>query len=126
MTNKFFILGISAAVVAMVGLFAVPSYLNQTHLQRLTIEVTGKERISKDTFRTDSDGKLSGGTTIHNFVYTPEETYEVRDSLWNGHFRAMTVYARIPEAGTCEIVLSGRRMGFFSLTQNIIEAECQQ
>ncbi|MFA7408270.1 MAG: hypothetical protein WCY93_10700 [Anaerolineaceae bacterium] len=73
---------------------------------------------------TDSDGNTSSKWT--NYVYSDQETYVVADSLWNWHFRAMTVWAQIPDGeATCVVKLAGIRNGFFSMFQNIIEADCQ-
>lgn len=105
----------ATAALAMVGVFvgmAAFGAWNQKHREVTVIEVVGKERVpTKDSAK--------------NFVYSSSETYIVKDSIWNGHFRAGTVYAKIPEKGTCQVTLSGRRMGFISSYQNIIAASCE-
>lgn len=98
----------------------VLSYSIQTHTEKLSIHVTNKERLLK--VDTDKDGSTS--TSYKNFVYTDDETYVIEDSFWNWHFRAGTVYAKIHPNQTCDVVVAGYRVGFFSMYQNIIEAEC--
>lgn len=92
----------------------------QRHLEETTIHVVSKERLLEVS---SNDGKSS--SSYKNFVYTDDEAYVVDDSFWNWHFRAGTVYAKIPNGpSTCKVTLSGFRSGFFSMYQNIIAAEC--
>lgn len=112
--------GAIGAVALLCGAMAGFGYWNQTHITTVTATVTGKERITEIS---GSDGETK--TVVKNYVYTDLDTYRVKDSFWNGHFRAATVYASIPEKGTCELTLSGHRSGFLSLQQNIIAADCE-
>jgi hypothetical protein len=96
------------------------SYKIQTHIETATIEVVSKERLLN--LKTDSDGKSS--STWTNFVYAKDETYVVEDSFWNWHFTARTVYAKLQEGAKCDVTLSGYRLGFLSMHQNIIAADC--
>ena len=114
------------AVVTIV-LFAIflifvgsAGYIVQSHIEYKDIHVASKERLLK--VETDSDGKST--TSYKNFVYSTDETYIVEDSFWNWHFTAGTVYARIQPNQTCRVKLAGYRIGFFSMYQNIIAAEC--
>jgi hypothetical protein len=103
----------------LIGAMAVGSYLIQTHIEHAEINVVSKERLLKVT---TNDGNTS--SEYQNFVYSDADTYTVRDSLWNGHFTSATVYARIREGSRCRVTLAGYRLGFLSMFQNIIEAEC--
>ena len=105
--------------VLVFGTTAAASYLVQTHLEEKTIRVVSKERL----LNMKSDDKGSS-TEYKNFVYSPEETYVVEDSIWNWHFRAGTVYAQIHPNEDCRVTLAGYRFGPFSMYQNIISAEC--
>lgn len=107
-------------VLAVVGGLAAFSYHVQTNLEAVTLEITGKERI---TSVSGSDGSTS--TTIKNYVYTDDEVYVVKDSFWNWHFRALTVWAKLPDGpATCDVTLSGYRWGYLSMSRNIIAADC--
>lgn len=108
------------AVLFIVAISVVSSYMIQTHIEYATIKVEGKERLLNVS--SDSEGKTS--SKWENFVYTGDETYVVQDSFWNWHFRARTVYANIKEGSNCEVTLSGYRWGFLSMHKNIIEAKC--
>ena len=109
-------------VVAFFGILALPSYFIQTNIEYTTIDVVNKERLL--SVSSDSEGKSR--SEYKNFVYTADESYIVKDSLWNWHFRAGTVFAQIPDGkSTCEVTLSGYRWGFVSMYQNIIEADCK-
>lgn len=111
------IAGIAIVTAALGG----SAWIQRT-IESATIEVTGKERLMSVS---SSDGDTK--TTFKNFVYTTDETYAVKDSLWNWHFRAGTVYAQIPDGDAeCEVVLSGVRWGFLSMYQNIISANCRK
>ena len=119
MTQK---LMIAVMIAGFIALFAVPSYMINSKIETATIQVVSKERLMK--VGTDGEGKSK--TSYQNFVYTTDEAYVVEDSIWNWHFRAGTVYAKIPDGeATCDVTLSGMRMGFFSMYQNIIEANCE-
>lgn len=111
--------GISA-IVAMFIASGVGSYLIQTNIEHRTIKVASKERLM--SISTNDDGGTSSSWT--NFVYSDDEAYVVKDSFWNWHFRAGTVYAQIREGATCNVTLSGYRWGFVSMHQNIIAADC--
>ena len=111
---------IAAAVIAFAILGTGASCAVATHLEETEIEVVSKERLLQ--LSSSSDGGTS--SSLRNFVYTADESYVVEDSLWNGHFRAGTVYARIREGQRCKVTLSGYRFGFFSMYQNIIAADC--
>ncbi|TRL39847.1 hypothetical protein [Rhizobium straminoryzae] len=113
------IIGVAVVPMLVVALLGA-SYAIQTHIEQKTIRVQGKERLTKVT--SDSDRKTS--TTFKNFVYSDDEVYVVEDSLWNGHFIAMTVYSGIKIGATCRVTLSGYRFGFLSMYQNIIAADC--
>ena len=119
MTDKLMMAGMIMGVIA---LFAVPSYMINSKIETATIQVVSKERLMK--VGTNGDG--GSKTSYQNFVYSADESYVVEDSIWNWHFRAGTVYAKIPDGeATCDVTLSGMRMGFFSMYQNIIEADCK-
>lgn len=118
--NTATFIGMALAAFIVIGGIGTSAFIQRT-LEDKTITVTEKERI---TSFSSSDGTTK--TTIENFVYSDEEVYSVKDSLWNWHFRAGTVYAKIPETGTCNVTLSGMRIGFFSMNQNIIAADCQK
>lgn len=107
------------AVTACIGGATFASYKIQTHLVEATITLESKERLMSVS---SADGNTS--TDFKNFVYTADEVYGVRDSFWNWHFRAMTVYASLPDSGECDVILSGYRWGYLSTTQNIISATC--
>jgi hypothetical protein len=100
---------------ALVAALAVLSFQASTTLEEKTISVVSKERITKIS---------KDSSTIESYVYSPDETYVVEDSFWNGHFTAMTVYATLKEGAECRVTLSGWRVGFLSMFQNIIKAEC--
>lgn len=97
----------------------IASYLIQTHIEHAEIAVVSKERLVSVT---GSDGNTS--SSWKNFVYTEAESYIVKDSFWNWHFRAGTIYAQIKEGSVCRVTLSGYRLGFLSMYQNIIGADC--
>ena len=108
------------ALALLFAAFMAADYKIATHLEHATIEVVGKERIAQV-----SSGKDTGTTTrIRNFVYTQDETYEVKDSPFNWAMRSGTVYAQIHEGETCDVTLSGYRVGWLSMYQNIIGAMC--
>lgn len=111
----------SIAVASVAGFLVIAAATSSIWIQRTledkTITVVSKERLP--TF--SSDG---GQPTHENFVYTDNETYVVKDSFWNFHFKSRTVYAKISDAGTCDVTLSGIRFGFLSMSQNIIAADC--
>lgn len=107
-------------IALLFGAVGFASYTIATHLERKTITVQSKERLMQVS---TTDGKTT--TTYRNFVYASDETYAVQDSLWNGHFMSATVYAKMREGATCDVLLSGYRVGFLSMFQNIIEAECR-
>lgn len=111
-------IAMTAAVTAIIA----TSYKVNTHTETVTINVVEKERIAKTS--SDSDGKVS--TRIENNVYSETETYEVSDNLWLWHFTSGTVYASIKEGQTCDVTLSGYRVGILSWRQNIIKAECKK
>lgn len=98
---------------------ALPSALIQRHIEHARVDIHGKERLMNVT---SNDGITS--TSYKNFVYASGKIYVVKDSLWNWHFRSGTVFAQIPEQGTCDVTLSGYRWGFLSTHQNIIAAKC--
>lgn len=109
------------SVVGILGLFVLGSYLIQTNIEHRVIKVASKERLM--SISTNTDGGTSSKWT--NFVYSDDETYVVKDSLWNWHFRSRTVYAQIEVGATCRVILSGYRWGFLSMHQNIISADCE-
>lgn len=100
------------------GLFA--SYKVSTITEEATITVRSKERLLQVS-STENGGTSS---SYQNFVYTDDETYTVQDNLWVGHFETRTVWAKLREGATCRVTLSGIRFGFFSMSQNIIKADC--
>ncbi len=108
------------AVIALFGAAGFASYKIATHIEHKTIAVQSKERLMQVS---TNDGKTT--TTYRNFVYANDEAYTVEDSLWNGHFTSATIYAKIREGSTCSVTLSGYRVGFLSMFQNIIAAECR-
>jgi hypothetical protein len=114
------VVGVFALSCAMVVAGVLWSVTLQRTVEDTTLLVTGKERI---TTVSGTDGNTN--TKIKNFVYTDDEVYTVADSFWNWHFRAGTIWARIPEGrSTCQVTLSGKRMGFLSVSRNIIAADC--
>lgn len=119
MTARTF--GAIVGLLLMSGL-AYASYVNASHIERKRIHVESKERLLRVT--SDKDGGTS--SSYENFVYASDEVYVVKDSLWNGHFRAGTVYARVREKASCNVTVVGYRIGFLSLYQNIIEVECME
>ncbi|MHC2481313.1 hypothetical protein [Rhizobium leguminosarum] len=110
----------TAFVVSLVAAGLYAGYNNSRHIEHQTIFVESKERLLR--ISSDKDGNSS--SSYRNFVYASDETYVVEDSIFNGHFRAGTVYAQIKEKATCQVTLSGYRIGFLSLYQNIIAATC--
>tara|TARA_R110000782_G_scaffold184799_1_gene275127 strand:- start:1971 stop:2318 length:348 start_codon:yes stop_codon:yes gene_type:complete len=107
--------------VVLIGSGALLSYNINTKTEVTTLEVVNKERLLQVS---SSDGNSS--SSYKNFVYTQDESYIVKDSFWNMHFRSGTVYAKIPDnGGSCDVTLVGMRVGFFSMYQNIIKAECK-
>lgn len=109
-----------AVGVVFVAIGMGASFAIQRTIEHKTIEVQSKERLM--SISTTDEGKSK--TSYQNFVYSDDETYVVQDSFWNWHFRAATVYAKIPDKGICEVTLSGVRWGFLSMYQNIIVANC--
>ena len=104
--------------LAGISVISIPSLLIQRQLETTTIEVVSKERLLKISGENNN-------SSHQNFVYTANEVYRVKDSFFNWHFRAATIYALIPETGgTCEVTLSGVRWGFLSMSKNIIAAKC--
>ncbi|AGH07423.1 secreted protein [Sulfitobacter phage phiCB2047-B] len=110
----------AVSLLGFVALVVTPSILIQRTIENTTIEVQSKERLMSVS---TSEGNTK--TSYKNFVYSDDETYIVKDSLWNWHFRAATVYAKLPNEGTCDVTLSGVRWGFLSMNQNIIAADCR-
>lgn len=108
-----------AVGAALVAALAFGSYLNATHIEHKRIFVENKERLLHVS--SDKNGSTS---SYQNFVYASDETYVVEDSLWNGHFRAGTVYAQVHDHAFCDVTLAGQRIGFLSLYQNIIAVSC--
>lgn len=113
-------LAVGALSIPLFGALIYATYANASHIEHKTIYVESKERLLR--ISTDKDGGTS--SSYQNFVYASDETYVVQDSLWNGHFRAGTVYAKVREHSTCAVTLSGYRVGFLSLYQNIIAIQC--
>lgn len=115
----FIQLGLTALLIGG-GLYA--SYTVSRHTEEATITVRSKERLLRVSSNSD------GGSTssYQNFVYTDDEAYTVQDNLWVGHFNARTVWAKIHEGATCKVTLSGYRIGWLSMSQNIIAADCGQ
>jgi hypothetical protein len=109
---------IAGAVILGAGTWA--SYAIATHIEHAEIDVVSKERL----VQLSSGKNGSSSSSLKNFVYTADEAYVVEDSLWNGHFLAGTVYAKIHEGQRCRVILSGHRIGFLSMYQNIISADC--
>ncbi len=109
-------------VVPLLGGMLYAGYTNSRHIEHKSIFVESKERLLR--ISSDKDGNSS--STYQNFVYASDETYVVADSVFNGHFRAGTVYAQIREKANCQVTLSGYRIGFLSLYQNIIAAACER
>lgn len=118
--NSHAVIGVLA--ILFIGFMLVASYKIATHIEETTITVVSKERLME--IGTDSEGRSH--TTYKNFVYSDDEAYVVADSMWNGHFRARSVYAQVHEGATCRVTLSGYRFGFLSMHQNIIAAECSK
>lgn len=108
----------SCAALALIGVGAV-DYKISTHIEERAFTVTGKERLSKVS---GADGNTS--TNIVNYVYSEDQAYTVKDSLWLGHFTSSTVYAKIQVGETCVATLSGYRVGLLSMFQNIVKWEC--
>lgn len=106
--------------IPLLGAGIYASYLNSSHIEEKRIFVESKERLLR--ISTDKDGSTT--SSYQNFVYASDETYVVQDSLWNGHFRAGTVYAQVRERAHCDVTVVGYRIGFFSLYQNIIAVQC--
>jgi hypothetical protein len=106
--------------IPLLGAGIYASYLNGSHVEQKRIYVGSKERLLR--LSTDKDGNTT--SSYQNFVYATDETYVVQDSLWNGHFRAGTVYAQVRERAQCDVTVVGYRIGFFSLYQNIIAVQC--
>lgn len=118
-SDKYFLIVGVLAVATIIGMTASSAAI-QRKIEITTVTTTSKERLMSVS---SSDGDTS--TSFKNFVYTGDEVYVVKDSFWNWHFRAGTVYAQIPdEPATCEVTLSGVRWGFLSMHQNIIAARC--
>lgn len=117
-SNALIGLGLFALLLAGMG---TGSYLIASHTEEAMIDVVSKERLMEVSSHKDTGTR----TTYRNFVYTRGEAYVVEDSLWNGHFSSATVYAKIQPNQRCAVVLSGYRLGFFSMFQNIIEAGCR-
>ena len=108
---------LTAAIVAVAVSSIIFSIINGLHTEQKTIEVISKDRIM--TYNPDS------GSNIENFVYAKDDVYVVKDSLLQGHFRALTTYSQIPEhPSTCDVTVVGYRIGLLSLKQNIIRANC--
>ena len=104
---------LSALVLSSIG----GSYYVSSVKEVMTVDTTGKERRMK---------VQDGNTTYDNFVYTDQGVFVVQDSFWNLHFTSSSVWNDIPnEPATCDIVAVGLRVGFFSMFQNIISAECE-
>lgn len=114
------LVGLLAFTLLFIAAVSV-SFKIATHIEHAEIAVVSKERLLK--ISSSSEGKQS--SEWRNFVYTADETYVVEDSMWNWHFTSGTVYARIQEGKRCRVTLSGYRVGFLSMFQNIIAANCQ-
>ncbi|SIQ24394.1 hypothetical protein SAMN05880590_102764 [Rhizobium sp. RU35A] len=112
---------ISAVLISTLAVIVgIADYQISSHIETKTIHIVNKERLMK--ISTDRDGNTSSSYT--NFVYAEDELYVVQDSLWNGHFRAGSVYASIRIGADCAVTLSGYRYGPLSMYQNIIAASC--
>lgn len=103
-------------------LFVIITFINysiQTHTETTTLTFVDKERLL-----VVSSGENGTSSKYENVAYTDDEVYSVQDSFWNWHFRARTVYAQIELGVPCQVTLSGYRMGYLSMQQNIIAVSC--
>lgn len=91
------------AVIAVCGIFGCSSYLKDSPV---TITVTGKESVSTD----------SG----HEYrVYTNDETYVMKDSIFKGRFRTSNDYAKLQRGHTYTCTKFGWRVPLLSWFENI-------
>lgn len=106
-------------LVAVIGLFAVPSALYTYGTEEIvTVTVSEKERITSGS---------GSGITSKYLVWTEEgETFELTDSLLRGHFSASDLYGRLDEGVTYRAVVYGWRIPFLSTYRNVVELEVIQ
>lgn len=99
---------IVTGVVGVVGVIGVNVYA-ATHTGEVTITVEGKER---------------GGDEKPALVFTDSETYQVSDSILDGHFSSSDTYGRLKEGKTYKCEYRGVRIPLFSMWKNL--TSCKQ
>lgn len=108
--------GYAAAVVGIAMLATVTAcngvvhFTTQENIQGVV--VTDKERVNTKE-------------RSYYLVYSDQEVFTNEDSLWALKWNSSDVQAHIKNGSTCNFVVTGFRIPFFSAYRNIIEANCK-
>jgi hypothetical protein len=107
-----FVAGFLAAIVAV-------SVSSALHVIEGRIFIVSKERLLRVE---TTDGRTS--STQEYWVTGRDDLYRVEDSLLHWHFYSGQVYASLAEGRECDVTLQGYRVGFLSMFQNTLAADC--
>jgi hypothetical protein len=116
-------MGNSVLIAVGLSLFTISatfSVVNALHINEGRIQVVSKERLLK--IQSDGDGNTYSRQEY--WVTASDDLYRVQDSFLQWHFHSGRVYASIVEGAKCNVTLQGYRIGFLSMFQNIIAADC--
>jgi hypothetical protein len=107
--NTLGVIGVILFLVLLIGGY-LTLYVSSTKV--LNIQITRTERVSYG----------SGDSTTHKYlVFTPDETFEVTDTLIFGHFDSSDRYGKLLADHRYQVKVVGWRAHFLSWYRNIIE-----
>lgn len=99
--------GFFYALVGVIFVFIIGLFIyGASHTGTATFTVESKER---------------GGDEKPALVFTENETYEVGDSMLDGHFSSSDTYGRLKEGKTYECAYRGVRIPLFSMYKNLTD-----
>lgn len=107
MSDGFFGFFFGLVVLLFIGMGGLYIY-SASHTGQVTITVESKER---------------GGDEKPALVFTENETFEIGDSLLDGHFSSSDTYGRIKEGKTYECAYRGVRLPLFSMYKNLTDCK---
>lgn len=99
---------IAFAVLALVSINGITTYATK---ETVSLTVQSKERITD-------------GSNSKYLVFTDGEVFENTDNWWVLKFNSSDVYGQLREGATCQAVVSGWRIPFFSSYRNILSVTC--
>lgn len=101
-----------AAVLLMIPLLGLGGTLHFATLDTVhDVTITDKERVTK-------------GDESYYLVFTDKEVFKNEDSLWAFKFRSSDLQGSLMPGDTCDLEVTGFRIGFFSSYRNILSATC--